>query len=123
VTPRHHRVAATPPSHFFRRRKRRRANRRRGRRQHLSATGRRSHPQASFGVRFEPRYLGCYFFYGLLSRKNKFPACGLMVTLLVVPLVVINNPVFIQFAVFKSEFCCKTKSVAEDGHETVTVEG
>ena len=48
-------------------------------------------------------------FYGLVSRKNKFPAGWLMVTLSVAPLVVINNPVFIQFAVFiKLEFCCKT---------------
>jgi hypothetical protein len=44
-----------------------------------------------------------------------------MVTLIVAPLVVTNQPVLIQFAVFKSEFCCKTKSVAEDGQETVTV--
>jgi len=44
-----------------------------------------------------------------------------MVTLSVAPLVVINNPVCIQFAVFKLEFCCKTKFVAEDGQETVTV--
>ena len=61
------------------------------------------------------------FFYGLLSRKNKFPACGLMVTLKVAPLVVTGNPTGVQFAVLRSEFCCKTKVVAEDGQETVTV--
>lgn len=44
-----------------------------------------------------------------------------MVTLSVAPLVVTNKPEFIQFAVVKSEFCCKTKFVAEDGQETVTV--
>jgi hypothetical protein len=61
------------------------------------------------------------FFYGLLSRKNKFPAGGLMVTLSVVPLVLTGNPTGVQFAVLKSEFCCKTKFVAEAGQETVTV--
>jgi len=46
-----------------------------------------------------------------------------MVTLSVVPLVLTGNPTGVQFAVLKSEFCCKTKFVAEDGQETVTVGG
>ena len=31
--------------------------------------------------KLETPYVVSYFFYGLLSRKNKFPADGLMVTL------------------------------------------
>ena len=58
--------------------------------------------------KLETPYVVSCFFYGLLSRKNKFPAGGLMVTLRVVPLVVTGNPTDVQFAVVKSEFCCKT---------------
>ena len=51
ATPRRRRVVATPSSHFSDRPVPRRCNWRRGRRQHLAATGRRSYPLASFGVR------------------------------------------------------------------------
>jgi hypothetical protein len=46
-----------PSSHFSLHRESRRSNWRRGRRQHFSATGRRSYPQAGFGIQIEFNWL------------------------------------------------------------------
>ena len=44
-----------------------------------------------------------------------------MVMLIVVLLLLIVKPEAVQLAVLKLSFCCKTKPVAGDGHETTTV--
>jgi hypothetical protein len=44
-----------------------------------------------------------------------------MVMLLFVPSSEMLKPLVVQFAVFKSEFCCKTNPVEADGHDIVTL--
>ena len=44
-----------------------------------------------------------------------------MVMLIVVLLLFTVKPEVVQLAVLKLPFCCKTKPVAGDGHETITL--